>query len=180
MQPKILEEPWHDFFSELDSAITEEVCLHCLGGFVIQQCYGLPRTTSDVDVISFTPNDQRSLLLQRGGEGSPLHRKYGVYLQSVSVAQLCLNYEDRLNAMFPGAYRYIRLFALDAYDLALSKLDRNSEIDRADVKYLIKKVPLDHQILQRRYESQLRPEFIGNVARADLTMRLWLEAYYEQ
>ncbi len=81
--------------------------------------------------------------------------------------------------MFPGTYQHIRLFALDPYDLALSKLDRNSEIDRADVKYLIKNVLLDRQTLQQRYESELRPGFNGNVERADTTMRLWLEAYYD-
>ncbi len=75
MQPKVHKDSWPAFFSELDSALTDEVCLHCLGGFVIQQCYGLPRPTSDVDIVSFTPNDQRSVLLHLGGEGSSLHRK---------------------------------------------------------------------------------------------------------
>lgn len=46
------------------------------------------------------------------------------------------DYEERLTEMFPQAFRHLRLFALDPYDLTLSKLERNIQRDRADVRYL--------------------------------------------
>jgi hypothetical protein len=47
------------------------------------------------------------------------------------------------HSSFPGAFRNLRLFALDPYDLALAKLRRNSQRDREDVLYLSNAVPLD-------------------------------------
>jgi hypothetical protein len=57
--------------------------------------------------------------------GSPLQQKHKVYLEAVTVATRPENYEEGLVPMFPGAWRRLRLFALEAHDLALSKLERN-------------------------------------------------------
>jgi hypothetical protein len=59
-----------------------------------------------------------------------LHRKHKGYLDEVAVASTPENYEDRLAPMFPSARDQLRLFALEAHDLALSKLERNYERDR--------------------------------------------------
>lgn len=83
----MIPEPWHSFLIELDQAASEEACLHCIGGFVITQLYGLVRPTADVDVLSITPLDEQAQLLQKGGENSGLHKKYGVYLDFVAVCQ---------------------------------------------------------------------------------------------
>jgi hypothetical protein len=63
---------------------------------------------------------------------------------------------------------------LEAHDLALSKLERNSARDREDIKYLAGAAPLDLSVLQRRYQSELRP-YLANRERHDLTIRLWME-----
>lgn len=34
-------EPWRPFFDDLDELLTEEVQLHCCGGFVVTQLYGV-------------------------------------------------------------------------------------------------------------------------------------------
>jgi len=60
--------------------------------------------------------------------------------------------ENRLTEMFPGAYKHLRICALDPYDLALSKLERNSQRDRDDVKHLAHSIPLGLKILKERYE----------------------------
>jgi|SRR5579864_3265698 len=176
--PDRMPDPWNAFFTELDSALTEEVHLHCLGGFVMCLCYGMERPTDDVDFTSLRPSDQQETVLRLAGEGSPLRGKYGVHLQRETVSSLPEAYEDRLMEIFPGAFRNIRLFALDPYDLALSKIGRNIQRDRDDVKYLVKTVPLDRGILQDRFERELRPIFVGDVRRAELTMKLWIEAFY--
>jgi Nucleotidyltransferase of unknown function (DUF6036) len=58
--------------------------------------------------------------------------------------------------MFPGAFKNLRLMALDPYDLAVSKLERNVQKDRDDVRYLARSVPLNLHILSERYYTELR------------------------
>jgi hypothetical protein len=96
----------------------------------------------------------------------------------VAVAAIPESYEDRLAEMFPDAYRYLHLMALDPYDLALSKLERNSQKDRDDVRFLARTVPFDLDILQERYSTELRWQ-LGVSKREDLTLKLWLEVIRE-
>jgi len=172
-------EPWKSFFSEIDASLEEEVVLHCLGGFVMTMLYGLDRPTADVDVLPVGSNAATESLIGLAGEGSPLHKKYKVYLQIVGVAQVPLNYENRLTEMFPKTFNHLRLFALDPYDLALSKIERNTQRDRDDVKHLAQTAPFDLKVLQERYAKELRPE-LGNPQRGDLTLKLWMEMIDEE
>ena len=41
--------PWRSFLREPDALLKSPVELHCLGGFVITQQYGIGRETSDID-----------------------------------------------------------------------------------------------------------------------------------
>jgi hypothetical protein len=168
--PRIEEpaEPWRSFFADVDSRLSEEVQLHCCGGFVATQIYGIARTTSDVDFLGVVPN-LRNDLIEIGGKG---------YLDAVTVATPPENYEERLVPMFPGAWRRLRLFALEAHDLALSKLERNIERDRDDVQQLARAGHLRADILRERYYAELRPNLLAHEARHDLTLRLWLESYW--
>lgn len=179
MQNKEIPEPWHSFFREIDEQMDEEVNLECLGGFVITQIYGLERSTADVDVIGVIPNTQSRFLLEIAGEGSQLHRKYKIYFDLVGIAQIPENYQERLTEIYPNTFKYLRLFALDAYDVALAKIERNIQRDRDDVKFLAKVVPFDLDVLQERYEKELRP-ILGNPRREDLTLKLWIEAIEEE
>jgi G:T-mismatch repair DNA endonuclease (very short patch repair protein) len=81
--------------------------------------------------------------------------------------------------MFPGTFARLRPFALNHYDLALAKLERNIQRDRDDVKYLARTIPFDLGVLKECYESELRP-YLGNPEREDLTLRLWVEAIGEE
>ena len=172
-------EPWHGFFRELDTAATEEVDLQCVGGFVVTELYGLARPTADVDLLSIAPVAQRSELLKMGGEGSQLHQKYGVYLQYVGgIVSLPYDYDERLVPMFQGAYKHLRFFALDPYDLVLSKLERNQPKDRQDVLFLARAIPLDLNILKQRY-PELRPQLFGVKENFDANFELWLEMIEE-
>lgn len=171
-------EPWHSFFAEIDRHLKEEMTLHCLGAFVLTILYGLDRPTADVDVLPIGANSETESVLTLAGEGSILHKKYKVYLQVVGVATVPLNYEDRLKEMFPGTLKHLRLFALDPYNLALSKLERNTQRDRDDVKHLARTIPLDLNVLQERYQKELRPD-LGNPEREDLTLKLWIEMIEE-
>jgi len=84
--PRIEEpaEPGRSFFAEVDSRLSEEVQLHCCGGFVATQIYGIARTTSDVDFLGVVPN-LRNDLIEIGGKGSALHQKHKVYLDAYFI-----------------------------------------------------------------------------------------------
>ena len=79
--------------------------------------------------------------------------------------------------MFPGIWTHLRLHALEAHDLALSKLERNFERDRDDVQQLARAGHLSPGILKERYYQELRPNLPGHEARHDLTLELWLESW---
>jgi hypothetical protein len=167
-------EPWHSFFLDIDVAFDQPIALQCIGGFAIAMLYSLPRPTVDVDFLSVVPADAIGRLAELAGMGSALHKKHGVYVQHVGIVTVPENYADRLIPIFPAAYRKVHLAGLEAHDLALSKLERNSGRDREDVKFLARAVPLDLTILEDRYRSELRP-YLAAAERHDLTMRLWIE-----
>jgi hypothetical protein len=174
MPPDRPPEPWHSFLAEIDQTLDQPVALHCIGGFAIAMLHGLPRPTVDVDCLTIVPVDKTAALQSLAGEGSALHKKYGVYMQHVGIVTVPANYTDRMTLMFPTAFRSLSLLGLEAHDLALSKLERNSARDREDIKYLGRVAPLDLSVLESRYQAELRP-YLANTERHDLTMRLWLE-----
>ena len=171
--PKQVLEPWRSFLEELDQRAMEETRMDCMGGFVVTVLYGLSRETSDLDVLLIAPREQRTPLLELGAQGGNLHKKYKVYLDHVGVAKVPEKYEERLTEMFAGEFRRLRICALDPYDLALSKLERNIQRDRDDVKHLARVIPFDLEILKERYEKELRWQ-LGNPEREDLTLKLWI------
>jgi hypothetical protein len=173
-----LPEPWHSFLHALDQRKIVETRMHCVGGFVVTVLYGFSRATADLDVLLIAPQENTSTLLAVAGQGRDLQRKYKVYLDYVAVAKIPENYEERLTEMFRGDCQHLRLFALDPYDLALSKLERNIQRDRDDVKHLARSTPLDLEILKQRYEKELRWQ-LGNPKREDLTLKLWIEMIEE-
>ena len=178
MPSKQIPEPWASFLSQVDGQLRENVELHCFGGFVVTMLYGLARSTVDVDALPATRRSAWRHLTDLAGKGSELHRKYGIYLDFVTIAAVPEDYDQRLTEMFPGALRHLRLLALDPYDLALAKLERNLQRDRDDVKYLARIIPFDLEALKDRYRKELRP-LLGNPDREDLTLRLWVEAIEE-
>jgi Nucleotidyltransferase of unknown function (DUF6036) len=174
-----IRQPWRSFLRELDGLLTTDVCLHCLGGFVVTACYGLPRVTADLDVLIVLPSDTQTHVAKLAGRGSDVHRKHGVYLDVVTVATCPDDYEARLTEVFPGECQHLRLLALDPYDLALAKLERNLQRDRDDVMYLADIVPFDLKVLRERYRNEMRL-YLGRPEREDLTLDLWIEMIEER
>src|SRR5438128_10181478 len=109
--PSELPEPWRGFLAGLDRMVSSDVVLHCLGGFVVTACYGLPRATGDLDVLLVFPSEAQATLVALAGQQSDLHKKHGVYLDLVTVATYPENYEQRLIEVSSGACKHIRLFA---------------------------------------------------------------------
>ena len=117
-------------------------------------------------------------LQEMAGAESRLAKKHKVHFQHVGVASLPESYAERLREFSPQRFKRLRLFALDPYDLALSKLARNSPIDREDVAHLARAVGLDPNCFRARYQNELRPIIIGDVDGHDRTLEMWIEAYF--
>lgn len=176
MLTSIPAEPWHSFLTDIDEFVDDEMHLHLIGGFVITVIYGSPRQTRDLDALTAIRFDPK--LLEYAGQGSLLHKKHKVYLDPVGVTTPPEDYADRLTEVFAGLYKKLKLLALDPYDIALTKLERNTERDRDDVKHLARVVPFDLEILNARYHNELRI-YLGNPQREDLTLKLWIEMIEE-
>jgi hypothetical protein len=162
--------------NELDANLTGQVELQCFGGFVVAHHYGLGRATSDIDFVAAIIEVPADDLDQLAGMHSGLHRKYRLYLQRVGIATPPADYAKRLTRMFPDApWTRLHLFALDATDLALSKLERNAERDRQDFLRLARGGLIDLKAFKERYFEEVRPYLIGNLPWHDKTLDLWLK-----
>jgi hypothetical protein len=168
-------EPWASFLRELDGLLKAPVELHCLGGFVVTQQYGVGRETSDIDFLSVATRSREDDVEALAGLGSALHQRYRIYLQYVGVATPPCNYMTRLQPMFPDeSWKRLRLLALDPTDIALSKLERNADRDRDDVLRLARAGLLDAQTLKARYFEEVRPYLLSRESWHDQILDLWL------
>src|ERR1043166_7027442 len=148
MLAKSILEPWKSFFTEIDNSLHEELTLQCLGGFVMTMLYGLVRPTADVDVLPLGVNSSTESLMRLAGEGSALHKKCGVYLQIVGVAQIPLNYEDRLTEMFARTFNHLRLLLSTHTTSHFQRSNEIHNVTEMTVKHLARTPPLDLDVLK--------------------------------
>lgn len=182
MSPEVLPSPWDKFLAALDDRLANPVEIHCAGAFVLIVRFGRDTPTGDLDYIEAIPSREVETLQAAGGLDSMLARKYGVHLQFVplgGIADVPENYASRLLDLFPGRFSKLRLRALEAHDLVLSKLTRNAARDERDFAFLAEQGILDPVLLRQRYRQELRPN-LANEGRHNLTLKLWIEAYLEK
>jgi hypothetical protein len=172
-----LHEPWQSLLQALDRELLTSSELHCLGGFVVAEHYGLIRPTADVDVLESRGTDLATIT-RLAGKGSPLHSRHRVYVDVVTVAEVPDDYETRLIDMHISGFKCLHLRAFERHDLVLAKLARNIDRDREDVIALARGPGLDVEILQERYRRELRPK-LGRPDREDLTLQLWVDMIEE-
>ena len=169
------EKPWGPFLIAVDSALLEPVTLHCIGGFVLGVMYNLPRPTADLDYIAAIPQKAAEALAEIAGQQSALAKKHRLFIHSAGVIDVPDSYADRL--IDPGLnLDKLRLLIPEPYDLLLSKLVRNSPKDREDVKFLVKKLKLEFDILRQRFVEEMKP-WLPNADRHELTLTLWKDYF---
>jgi len=175
--PRTFHEPWKSFLQDLDDLLSTETELHCLGGFVISQAYGLERPTADVDIIAAFGTAPVTLA-SLAGRDSDLHKRHRVYLDIVTVGDVPENYAERLVDMPSQGFHHLRLRGFERYDLLLAKLVRNDDRDREDLRRIVATAGLAPVVLRDRYIAELRP-ILRNPRREDLTLKLWIEIIEE-
>lgn len=169
-------EPWASFLTVLDELLQEPVDLHCIGGFAVTMQFGLSRTTGDIDILPAASGRTLAQIQQLAGVGSALHKQFKVYVQPVGIVSYPEDYESRLIRMWPE-FRLgrLRIYALEPHDLALTKLERNREVDRQDVLGLARAGYLDVGTLRGRYVKEMRPNLVSVAEKCDRTLALWIE-----
>ena len=178
MPAEHLHEPWRSFFRDIDAQLAGPTEIHCLGGFVVAEYYGLSRPTSDVDIIQVRGASDMADVQRIAGKGSPLAKKHRLYIDIVTVADVPERYEERLIDVYAGEFRNLRVRVFERHDLALAKLGRNQDYDREDVRRLAEGPGLEIAILRQRYRDELRWQ-LSNPEREDLTLELWIEMIKE-
>src|SRR5918995_3541734 len=156
MSSKQLHERWRSFLHDIDTQLSGPTEIHCLGGFVVAEYYGLARPTSDVDIIQVRGAATAADVQRIGGKGSVLAKKHRVYIDIVTVADVPERYEERLIDVYAGELRNLRMRVFEKHDLALAKLGRNQDYDREDVRRLAEGPGLEATILEQRYRDELR------------------------
>jgi hypothetical protein len=69
-------EPWRGFLADLDAKLSGPIELHCLGGFVVTQLYGVAgRETADIDFLAARMKPDTIDLEVLAGLHSQLHRR---------------------------------------------------------------------------------------------------------
>ncbi len=81
--------------------------------------------------------------------------------------------------MFGGAFRRLRLFVMDPYDVALTKLKRDSDKDFQDVLQLAQKIPFDLDVFEKRHLDELRDNTTGRPEDNDAVFNRWKTAILE-
>lgn len=177
MPDSLLHEPWKSFLRDLDRELNDPTELHCFGGFVVSEYYGLTRSTGDIDILE-SRGTAIAVITRLAGKGSPLQKRHGVYIDAVTVAEIPDDYESRLLDFAVAGLARLRLKVFERHDLALAKLCRNIDKDREDVAALAVAGGLDTRLLADRYHSELRFK-LGRPEREDLTIQLWIEMIRE-
>src|SRR5262245_16472964 len=113
-----LHEPWHSMLLALDQQLTNDTELHCMGGFVLAEYYGLVRSTADLDVLESAGTD-KATIARLAGRGSPLHKRHRVYIDLVTVADVPDGYDTRLFDMKIHGLERLRLRVFERHDLVL-------------------------------------------------------------
>ncbi len=178
MPAEQLHEPWRSFLHDVDAQLAGPTEIHCLGGFVVAEYYGLARPTSDIDIIQVRGASNAADVLRIGGKGSALAKTHRIYIDIVTVADVPERYEERLIGVYSDEFRNLRIRVFERHDLALAKLGRNQDYDREDIRRLAQGPGLDVAILEQRYRDELRGQ-LGNPERDDLTLELWTEMITE-
>lgn len=172
-----MNEPWKSFLTDLDVRLVGATELHCLGGFVVSEYYGLIRATGDIDVLEIR-GAAANTLIGLSGKNSDLHKRHKVYVDYVTVAEVPYEYETRLIPVFENEFTHLHLRAFERHDLVLAKLARNIDRDRQDLEAMAMGPGLDVELLKERFDSEMKP-YIGNPKRDELTLDLWIEIINE-
>ena len=167
-------EPWSSFLTDLDAALDEPACFHCIGGFVVSQHYGFAGETADLDVLTVIPPDAARRVAELAGEGSPTL----TLSASPNIRPTLSPVWSEYSRFGP---RFGCLWAHEPHDLALTKLERSNDRDIRDVMYLAQAGLIIRETLISRFETELEPYITGRTPTWNrTTLKMWVDACWPE
>lgn len=166
-------------FTRVDGLLTQEMNIYLIGGAAAILGYNVTKETNDVDIEGTIPLDFKTAF---ASEAKAL--KLDLRLSQVSVFSPPEGYRERAKFEdFPS--RKLRIWYLDQYDLAISKIDRGIEKDFEDIERVHKQSPYERdQLIQIFNDEYIQTVAIGNprtkkMNLIDLAIRLFGEEVAE-
>lgn len=114
------------------------------------------RGTKDSDVLQTASLDRasREHLLALSGQGTPLAKRWGVYVEIVESGLPFLPHVPKWHPVtIEGMRDAFTVEALDVVDVVVSKLKRFHANDRADVEAMIERGLVAHDVLIARFRD---------------------------
>ena len=175
--PKLPPQHWLDFLSDLSHRLPIRMELHCAGAFAASARYGIGSLLRrELDYIATRPPSGTALLERGATKGSALARQHRLSLRFYP-AEFIEDYEKRLAPIFAGRFPRLRLYAMEAHDLALSTLGSSRATDSALLRALTAGRLLRAAVLEKRYVDSLRP-YIADPKPLDRIFARWMNAYF--
>lgn len=137
-----MNEPMKRFFGELDAALIpfadkERLDLYHIGRSALILQFQATFSTRDIDIVVRTPTPLEEKARELFGKGTAKATELGFYLDFVpeGLASFANGFRTR-SKEYPGGWQAIRLWELEANDLAATKLKSFRPHDRQDLKLL--------------------------------------------
>ena len=119
----VKKEQLKNLFARIDARLSENTSIYIIGGAAAILGYNVTKETSDVDVDGVIPQE-----FKKAFDSEAKALKLDLHLSRVSVFSPPEGYRERAKFEdFPK--KKLRVWYLDQYDLAISKIDRGIEKD---------------------------------------------------
>jgi len=133
-----------------------KITLRVIGSSALMLQTGYVRGTKDGDVLETRGMtvEVKSRLLELGGDGTDLHKRFGIYLDVVVGALPMLPQTPLFHPVAGlGRLLHFKVECLDVVDVVVSKLKRFNANDAADVRAMVELGLVPHKRLIDRFEK---------------------------
>jgi len=136
------------FLESVDKHLETETELILIGGAAASLGYGVRRATVDIDTVSDLSGLYEAFRMAREETG------LDVPLQRVGIFDGPYCYEERLEPLKLGL-RWLRLRVPEIHDLALMKIVRGQEHDRAAISEMAATASISRDVLVERFKNEM-------------------------
>lgn len=165
---KLIEKYFRDLDAEWKSPHPGKINLHVIGSGALFLKTDYDRGTKDSDVLEtkeISPEISKQLKAL-AGRGSPLYKRYGIYLEVVRPAIPFLPQEPLFHDVPElNDLKNFSLHALDLVDVVVSKLKPFRPQDLVDIEFLVVQKLIPHERLVERFRLVI--DYHSMDARAD-------------
>lgn len=154
---QVSKEELKKLFSAVDQRLTKNLDLYIIGGASAILGYNVAKETNDVDVDGHIDQELYQVFQEEAAK-----LKLNLHLANKGVFSPPDHYRQRMKFEI-FSKKKLRVWYLDQYDLAISKIDRGIEKDFEDIKRVHQKSPYEMQKLISIFNTEyINVSAIGN------------------